>query len=811
MKFDTQKKLMFVVDKDYYPLILKYKNKHPQLNIKVINRQGLIDKVGYRFKEDPLPYLIKNNIEYSKAKRLLNLVRCLRGYDGPAFKKEMDLLKDYLTVDEYGLLELSRYQIYLLEMDEDQEIKSLLDRNSISYQDLHLSDLEIGKYDSFENAKIVHFSNKFAQIGHIFSDIRQKIKEDESIKEKIKILVKDDSDVFFIYTLGKFFGVDVYSIDEVPVLSNPAITLEVNKIYENRSFNDLSDSEELQLLTNLIKQYHLDELEDFDYAYLNLLEILSSQKQQIQHGDRGVVITTTYAFNPDDIWYITNFEYGCFYKEYADNNYLSDSELRDLNLTTSFNKTALDERKKINFLKYNNCVLLSRVKQHQSDSIYDSHFITDEIRKSKRIITKDKIDELNIDGEFTDAMNLLMTAHQYDQHYYSKKNGEYRSYDHSFKGVKANSLMEKDSWSVTGLEKYYDCPFKYLYDILIPLPSDLHHAYRGTFIHSLLENVMHDDYDFDKAFEKAKAAYIKNMTKNNEPFTQKEQMWLEMYKYWLTSIISSMRRIKDNSNIVEHLKDAELCVEFEIDGYKFKGYIDKIIYTENGTDKYYTIVDYKTGAETYDDMSLAVGKSIQLPLYYYALENYQKNEKYKDDSTFGGFLIQHPYFKTIKQAYVDTNKFSEDRLLSNTRYSGVSLADEAYAKSFDQTVINKKGVFDISKGRFLNGKLTFNKHNDDSTLLSKPPKGLDKFNLDDVVELSKQTAVKIIKAIINNEFEIAPSQMDISKPVKKIDRLKCAYCSHRDICYVNQIEDVRDYSDYIKQTLLKKEEDSDGH
>ena len=145
-------------------------------------------------------------------------------------------------------------------------------------------------------------------------------------------------------------------------------------------------------------------------------------------------------------------------------------------------------------------------------------------------------------------------------------------------------------------------------------------------------------------------------------------------------------------------------------------------------------------------------------------------------------------------------------MLNQTKYKGINLASFEYAHSFDHTI--EEGTT-TQKGVFLTGKLTFNTPDDDSILLSKPPKGLDKFNLNDVVELSKKTALRIIKAIINNEFEIAPSQFDISKPVKKIDRIKCSYCSHRDICYVNPIEDVKDYSNFIKKTLLGKEVDLD--
>ena len=351
MEFSKTDKLLFVVDKDYFPLIFKYKNNHPELNIKVINENGLLDKAGYCFKDDPIPYLIKDkNIEYSKAKKYSQIVRYLRNYRGDKeLEKLVDDLKDYLTIDEYGLLELNRYQIYLVELDENEGIKHLLDRLSIKYNLIHLKDLGIDEYDSLKNTNIIHFSNKTAQFSYIFSDIRKRIKDDSSTKEKIKILVKDSNDAFYIDTLAKLFDIDIYSIDQVPVISNPNISKAVSWIHENQSFELEEDNEDIKLLKDIIEKYHLKELADFDYAYLNLTEILSSQKLLIPNGDRGIVVTTSFVLDPDDIIYVTNFEFGSFYKEYADNNVYPDSCLFNNGLTASFNKTALDLRKKRNY------------------------------------------------------------------------------------------------------------------------------------------------------------------------------------------------------------------------------------------------------------------------------------------------------------------------------------------------------------------------------------------------------------------------------------------------------------------------------
>ena len=80
---------------------------------------------------------------------------------------------------------------------------------------------------------------------------------------------------------------------------------------------------------------------------------------------------------------------------------------------------------------------------------------------------------------------------------------------------------------------------------------------------------------------------------------------------------------------------------------------------------------------------------------------------------------------------------------------------------------------------------------------------MDKFNLIDTINLAKRSAKRIIEKIKNNEYEIAPSGKDISKPLK-LDSLKCTYCSHRDICYVNPIEDARDYTKFIRDEISGK-------
>lgn len=804
---DTKRKRLIVLDNDYYPIIFLYKNKNPNENIKIINKGELLDKVGYRYSKDPLPFLIKEKgISYSKGKKIINLIKYLRGIEDNPYKELIEDIKDYLTIDEYGLYELNQYDIELLELDEDKGLLSLLDRFNISYKIIHLSDLNIKETNTLKKPNIIYFNDKFLQFSYIFSDIKKRIKDDENVKNNIKILIKDNDDLFYIQSIAKLFDIDIYYNYETSLSINPFISNKINEIYNSRSLKfDINedDNDDIKTLYKIIKDYRLDEIEDFNVGYLNLVEIINSKKDKILIGDKGIKIVNSFSFVPSDIIYVTNFEYGSFYKESADNNALSDSLLFKLNLSTSFNKTALDKRKKLNYLKYNNIVLLSRVKQHLTDSIYDSHFCSsNSLFLSKEVKEFDKIEEINYNGLFTSKTKSLLTAHRYDQLFYYDQVDEYRSYDHSFKGVNANELMVKEKWSITNLERYIDCPFKYYLDELFKLPGDFHHAYRGTLIHAVMEDIMHSDFDFEKSFSKGVDRYKSQMEKNKEEFTKKEELWIEIYKYWLSNMVPSLLRMKDHMNLIEEKEDNEIKIEFDIDKYHFKGVIDKIIYTENNNEIFYTIVDYKSGKESYDDLAIAVGKSIQLPLYYYAIISQKDDFKYTKNGTFGGFAIQHNYFKTIKEAYVDVGKVSEARFLNNIKLSGIANSDESYWKSFDKTAFSEDKGFDPKKAKFLSNKLQFTTGKLDTLLLSNK-NIVDTFSLDNVINISKKAALRTIKAIKNNQFDIAPSSLDISKPLK-LDNLSCKYCDHRNICYVNPIRDAKDYSSYIKNEIKKE-------
>lgn len=795
IKLEPGIKYLFVIDKDYYPLLFKYKNENPSINIKIIAKNSLIEKLGYSYSKDPVPYLItKKRLNYDKAKKMANLLRLLYKAENSPLKELETELKDYLTIDEYGEVELSSYKIYLFEMDEDISYQTLLTNHHLPYEFLHLSDLDIKKTDCVNTQEVIYFSDKFAQFCHIFSDIRQKIIEDPSLIKRLKILIKDNNDLFYINTLAKLFGIEIYTQNSAPLLSDPGINKLLKLIYTTKSFVINGEDKDSVTLKDLINQYQLDELDDFDFAFANLVEILSSNSFDIPSNDKGILVSSSFIFNPDDITYITNFEYGSFYREFSDNDIFNDSLLREYKLTTSYQRTSLEHRKKVNFLNYSNFILLSRVKQHLKDHIYDSQLISSgDFDFKGRIKEEEQAYEVNLNGLYTTEAMYLERAHRFDQRRFMGKPTYYKSYDHSFKPFNANELMDKGVWSVTDLEKYSQCPFKYYMSKLIPSLGDMHAAYKGTFVHSFLEDFFHPDFDFEVSFNRAKKAYIKSMENNNEVFSDKEEVWLQLYYHWLKQITPSLLKVKETMNLVPESKDSEIRIDFTIDKYTFKGYVDKVIYTQSDDKLYYSIIDYKTGSEEFVPESVPSGQSIQLPIYYSVLS---ENGLVKGE--FGGFYIQHPFFKSIKKAFVDTGKFGEKYLLKNSRYTGVCKNDEDYIKSFDPTALEKQ-----SDAKFLLRKYSFNQVDDDSLLYTDKNINVNHYSVNDIVEEAKLAAVETIEKILNNEFAIAPSSMEINKPLK-LDNLWCKYCAYQDICFVNKKTDAKDYYDLIMERIKNR-------
>lgn len=804
---------IIIADRIFHPLLLKEKARNPHAEIKLLTKDDVIEKLCISFGESALATVIsKCDIEYSKAKKYLKLLRTC-GYGNDENLKEIfNVLLNSNCVKEaniYGQYFFKGKNVFLVELDEDYELQNIIKRNGINYDFLHIEDLVSPKNELDKDFKFYTFTTKSLQFSYIFSKIRKICMENPEIKERLKILIKDEYDLFYVNLYSRLFNIPIISTVKETLRQNVKISAVVSQIFKDKNFNILSKndlSEEESIIKEIVDNYMLSQLV-FEKAYGNLLEILSSLSTKDVSSNKGVIVTDSFVIDDDSYYFVTNFQYDIFYKVYADKNVRSDKEIAQLGGNTSYNLTDLDRRNKLAFFKFSNLLLVSRVSQHLTDSIYDSQFI-DEFK-----LTKNRpLDEILNDGIYTTDSEKINICDQYDKSFYSEPVGEFNAYDHSFKGINNPELLDKNIWSLTKLEGYVNCPFKYLLDSVLPREqNEKYAAYQGTLIHSFFEDYYKPDFDFETSFARGKKAFIDQTTKDGTQIDERYEVYLRIIKYRLQKVVNSFDKAKKDILIdKDNTELNELEVNWKLKGsdnreYNFYGKIDKVLVTQSDDtfEKYFTVVDYKSGAESFVLEDVKYGKSIQLPIYSLALLDQENKVKYVPDMEFGGFGIQKVYASRINKLFYKDDLASEKNFYEYTALSGILSGSKTYLKTVNNIEIGEaKKIF---YANYKKGFFAEEKGEDDSKygVYKKQYKDFKKLcDYEDLMECSIQSTLSIVNLIQHGEFGIYPTSFEPSK--FDIKQLACKYCNYKNVCYRKK-SDAVDYNDYVTAyEIIKK-------
>ncbi len=832
MKLIEGKKYLIITRREYTPILFSHKNKHPGLNLKFMTKQDFASMVSFSFIKDPIPELIKHDIDYSRAKKYVHLFLFGDIQKNPEVEKIYNFIpKDYIGYDDYGRIELDRYdEIIFFEMENDLELRSLAARKEVKYtlakfQDLYFEDELIQPILDENRVLITNFKNKFMQFFYIFGNMRKLLLEYPVVQNKLVIVCDGGADLFYINYCSQLFGVDVMLVTKRKMITIDSIRNKVRNIFNSKSFEfteeELENSDLVQL-HDLIENYGLNKLSNFEFAYSCLTEIINSKSFNQIDSRKGITVTDDFSVCNDNINYVTNFQHDTFYKIYSDNDVLSDKELEEISINTSYVKTKIDKRFKYNFLRYSNIILLSRVGQHLTDKIFDSEFIAEKKWKDKVEI----FDQYYTEGIiFTEEALKLYISFLLDSRFANKApEFDYRTYDHSYKGIEGKIFPDDKVYSLTDLEKYIDCPFAYLMRKILPTNDfDPRNRYLGDLVHKLCENIFNKDYDFEKEWESASNTYRECFKKEHIEYQPYDEVILDVYHAHLKRL---MPLYLSHSTEMGYVGSAsEMPVYFTLkddDGreYKFRGQIDKIVRSKSEGEKedkyFWTIIDYKSGSESFDIYSTLYGRSVQLPLYYYALKSIKESdypatsfrypledvEKLKsllDNATFGGFGIQHVYANSIKSLYSskEDGLIKEETAKSNAKLDGISLYNPDYYQSFDVTAQpNKKGTY--TSGDYLKISTIFSEPDAIENIIGKKSQ-LEQYNLNDVVNDSIQGMIRSIKAIENNDFKIKPAvKPSLKDKVNVRSKFACDYCQYKDICYHNSL-DKKTYMAEIKE------------
>ncbi|MGL4663310.1 MAG: PD-(D/E)XK nuclease family protein [Culicoidibacterales bacterium] len=205
-------------------------------------------------------------------------------------------------------------------------------------------------------------------------------------------------------------------------------------------------------------------------------------------------------------------------------------------------------------------------------------------------------------------------------------------------------------YSVSQFERYNNCPFQYFLERKVGLKDTIR-----TFTDSrTIGNIAHDfmEYIAKEAITDIETSdplvladsFLTRYENERLGFSfEKENAYTQLLRKKIC------QHLGDNMNRYIYFRQHAQFVPFateavfhiELNGKKIRGKIDRVDVAEFENNSYFQVIDYKSGARTFDWTRFNAGVQIQLPFYVYAKEGMIK--KLPNDAIPYGF-----YYQTLK-------------------------------------------------------------------------------------------------------------------------------------------------------------------
>jgi len=325
---------------------------------------------------------------------------------------------------------------------------------------------------------------------------------------------------------------------------------------------------------------------------------------------------------------------------------------------------------------------------------------------------------------------------------------------------KAKDLFfKKKTTSISQLEKYFNCPFQHFASYGLRLKDREKASMRaldvGDILHEVAEKFVNiankkKELNIDKTAENL----LKNILSNEKYSEEENRILVKILESEAVRLCNALYSEMQASNFKPvatekwfgdkgDYKGVLLNKEHNIE---LVGKIDRI----DETDKYYRIIDYKTGKIDSRAEDIYYGKKLQLALYLSAIKN-----KYKQPA---GVL----YFP-IKNEYAE----SKSKAGESYRMKGFVLSNKEAILNMDKTLSH-----DNPRSKFIYPEIkTSNKEDVEFKANSQL---LTKEETDSLASYAIAVSDKAIDEILDGNVE--PS------PYKSLGQLPCEYCEYRKVC-----------------------------
>lgn len=761
--FNENVKYLCIAEDCYSSIILEYKQKHPLINVKLINKSTFMAMFSFDYDYHAVAYIMNNfNYTYSQSKKLIKILQMVT-----VFPKEFEYLEkikdklieeNIITFDEFASLEIQDTKVVLFEKELDKELINFLNYKKMQFSFLNINDFykkkafpDVLEYYSFLE-EVTDLSNR------ILLDLKNGTNE-----EDILVYAPNNSYTYSLDIYGNLCGVK-YSINDSTLYANiSTINKYIQRIDEEKKIYLEVDENDNCLVnfTELLKQFIPENSIFTERTLLNIKEIAKSNTYKTEINNTGIrcIQDITYAENKKI--FLLGAYVDQFPKTHKDDNVLLDNDLKRLGLNSSGTLNDIETKKSVDFLTYGNVVFLSYSLHHLADKIYPSYIIKN---NKLNVISINKISNFYSNN----AANLAYfmskdMIRKYGGLYSSLKNYEnkidfskitnfYKDHkSNAFSGVE-NVFKDHIRLSYSQISSYFSCPYSYYLSKILKLSEfkDNYATKIGSKCHDFLEHanfnetIINNKYDFNNFIAADPELKFALNTANLFDYT-----------------INSINRHNATCSFVKNLPEQNITISLGDIATKYgdssvtlNGKIDSLYVTKFGKYEYATIIDYKsTDNVIFVDKQIEFGGSLQLPIYALLSDELMKESNLK----LGGIFIQNILYKQdlLMANRPDINGYGKNMFVGN-----VIINDINYMDSFDFCE---------------NNRYYFTKSITVKEGMLKGSKIIE--NFDELVALAKGKCIEAAKRILEGDFRIEVMRIDGNNP--------CDHCEFKSICYKN--------------------------
>lgn len=676
-------------------------------------------------------------------------------------KKEL-LNNNLIKINKLFKSNLKHKKIVIYNINKTKELDNLM--NELS----KITEIEyINEASNNYIHTIYELDNIEDEIIYVANEICRLVNEGKDIT-KIYLANLDNEYRKIIKRIFPMFNIPV-TLEENNSLYGTFICTKFIEFYESDLNNTISKLKEISFtpesdelinsIISIINQYSF--VEDKLLVKELIINDLKNTKVSQKNNTQSIHETSIHKkiINDDEIVFLMSFNQGIIPSIYKDEDYLTDNDKKELNISLTIDKNNNNKELIINNIRnIKNLIITS--KKSANGTQYNISNINE--------ILEYEVKHPVINYIYSNLYNKLKLTSLLDEYYKYNTTSSllyllnntyqdipYNTYDNTYKQISPVLIKDylKNSLNISysSLNTYFKCPFSfYLNNVLnINLYEDTFQTILGKIFHTILEKRNTNDIEqlWDEELKKA-----------NYEFKPQDLFMLSKLKEELKIIIQEIDKQENFTNLHEELHEQRISTKIDLNSeynITFSGIVDKIKYHDYSDKTIVSIIDYKTGDPEISLSTLPYGIDIQLPIYLYLINNYKRF----NNPQIAGFYLQ----KILTKEVTSDDKHSYDELKSKSlMLQGYSNYDTSILGEFDTTFINSQYIKSMKMTK------EHNFYNYSKVLTTKQMNMISKMVEDKIYEGAQK--------IIDSDFSISPKYIP-----KKINA--CEYCKFSDICY----------------------------